>query len=149
MIALRLLLAASLAGLFVAAQQQDPWKAADLIQPEVLAKAKTAPHVFYVGFPVLYRAAHIPGAVMAGPGSRASGLETLRAELNKLPKDAEVVLYCGCCPWDKCPNVRPAFKLAREMGFQKLKLVIIPTNLHTDWVTKGYPVEKSVPAEAQ
>lgn len=122
-----------------------PWTSADLVQPETLAKAiqaKTAPKILYVGFPVLYRAAHIPGAVMSGPASKDTGLDSLKTELSKLPKNAEVVLYCGCCPWDKCPNVRPAFKLAREMGFPRVKLLVIPTNMHTDWVAKGYPVEK-------
>src|SRR6476469_5633179 len=100
----RVLLLLSAALRLAAGQGSDPWTPADLIQPEVLAKAvqaKTAPNVFYVGFPVLYRAAHIPGALLAGPAAKESGLADLKAALTKLPKDAEVFLYCGCCPWDK------------------------------------------------
>jgi thiosulfate/3-mercaptopyruvate sulfurtransferase len=149
MMPLRLLTLTALAGVCLLGQPQDPWSPPDLIQPEALVKAlhaKTPPKVFYVGFPVLYRSVHIPGAMLVGPASKEAGIELLRTEFATLPKDAEVVLYCGCCPWDKCPNVRPAFKLAREMGLQKVKLVVIPTNLHIDWVTKGYPVQRSADA---
>jgi len=137
------LIAAAAVLLFAASP--EPWTNADLIQPEVLAKAiqaKSAPKVLYVGFPVLYRATRVPGAVMTGPAAKDEGLALLKAELAKLPKNAEVVLYCGCCPVEKCPNIRPAMKLAHDLGYQKVKLMMIPTNLHTDWVAKGYPVEK-------
>jgi thiosulfate/3-mercaptopyruvate sulfurtransferase len=130
----------------------DPWSSSDLIQPEQLVKElqnKSGPRVFYVGFPVLYRSAHIPGAKLAGPCSQKAGLDTLRAELTKLQKEQEFVLYCGCCPWDHCPNVRPAYRLVREMGFKRAKLLVIPTNLHTDWTSKGYPVERAVDTSAK
>jgi hypothetical protein len=29
------------------------------------------------------------------------------------------------------------------MGFTRLKILDIPTNLSTDWITKGYPVERA------
>lgn len=124
----------------------DPWTPADLIPPATLAaslnEGAKAPLVVYVGFPALYRQAHIPGAILAGPASKAEGLELLKAELAKFPKDRQVVLYCGCCPWDHCPNVRPAFKLIKDLGYKNAKLVTIPTNVHTDWTSKGYPVER-------
>jgi hypothetical protein len=41
--------------------------------------------------------------------------------------------------------VRPAFRLLHEMGFTRLKLMTIPTNLSTDWITKGYPTERAIP----
>jgi hypothetical protein len=30
------------------------------------------------------------------------------------------------------------------MGFKRIKLVNIPTNLATDWAAKGYPLEKGM-----
>jgi thiosulfate/3-mercaptopyruvate sulfurtransferase len=45
--------------------------------------------------------------VFAGPGREASGLELLKAAVEKLPRDREIVIYC-CFPWDRCPNVKPA-----------------------------------------
>lgn len=123
----------------------DPWSAGDLLAPEALAKTLREgkpPMILYVGFPSLYKSSHIPGAILAGPGSKPEGIEALKAALAVVPRDNEIVLYCGCCPWDHCPNVRPAFKLVRELGFKQAKLVTIPTNLHTDWITKGYPIER-------
>jgi hypothetical protein len=61
-----------------------------------------------------------------------------------LPHDKELFIYCGCCPFIKCPNIRPAYSALHEMGFSKVKVVMIETNLHTDWIEKGYPSEKSV-----
>jgi len=52
------------------------------------------------------------------------------------------VLYCGCCPWNRCPNVGPAFSKMREMGFSNVKVLYLADNFGTNWVEKGYPVEK-------
>ena len=123
----------------------DPWIAADLLTPEQFAPvvAKGAhPPVFYVGFNVLYRSKHIPRAVYAGPGAEPKGLDLLRTALKDVPRDKEIVLYCGCCPIDKCPNLRPAFQAARQMGFKNVKVLMLPTAFGVDWVGKGYPVER-------
>lgn len=98
------------------------------------------PTVIYAGFPALYRAAHIPGAVMQGPASKPDSLEKLKQFARGLPKDREVVLYCGCCPFTQCPNIRPAYSALR---FKNLKVLVIEHNFHTDWVSKGYPTEKA------
>jgi thiosulfate/3-mercaptopyruvate sulfurtransferase len=136
--------------LLLMAQDGEPWKESDLIQPAALAamlkESGGKPAIVYVGFPVLYRGAHIPGAVLAGPVSKPEGVESLKQAVASLPKDGAIVLYCGCCPFTKCPNVRPAFRMLREMGYSKVKLVVIPTNLHTDWIEKGYPIEKAAGA---
>jgi hypothetical protein len=50
-------------------------------------------------------------------------------------------VYCGCCPFEKCPNIRPAFNLMKAMGFSNGKLLNLPTNLKQNWIAKGYPVE--------
>jgi hypothetical protein len=129
------------------ANAPDPWKDTDLIQPQALAARITGntpkPKILYVGFPILYRGAHISGAQLAGPASKPEGLELLKQTAAKLPRDQDLIIYCGCCPWDQCPNVRPAFRLLHDMGFTHLKLVTIPTNMSTDWITKGYPVERA------
>jgi thiosulfate/3-mercaptopyruvate sulfurtransferase len=126
----------------------DPWSDTEIVQPKVLADVLSSadgakPPVFYVGFPVLYRdGAHIATATLAGPCSKAEGLEALKKAVQNLPHDNELYIYCGCCPFVKCPNIRPAYSALHEMGFSNLKVVMIETNLHTDWIEKGYPVEK-------
>jgi thiosulfate/3-mercaptopyruvate sulfurtransferase len=117
------------------------------IEPAALAarlgKACDKPMVICVAFPFLYRSAHITGAVYGGAGSKPEGLETLAALVKSVPKDREIVLYCGCCPWDHCPNMEPAFQKLTSLGFGRVKAMTIPTNLHTDWITKGYPTTKA------
>jgi hypothetical protein len=38
--------------------------------------------------------------------------------------------------------VKPAYEALRDLGLTKLKVLYIPNNLGTDWVNKGYPIEK-------
>ena len=90
---------------------------------------------------LLYRGKHIPGAIYAGPGSKPEGLELLKQAVDKLARDREVILFCGCCPWDKCPNVKPAIALLQQMGFVHAKVMYVETTFAKDWTGKGYPVE--------
>jgi len=109
-------------------------------------RAKGAkPVLVHVGFGVMYRSKHIPGSIYAGPASTAAGLEALKASAGKLPRDREIVIYCGCCPFDRCPNVKPAFEALRQMGFTHVKVMEIPTNFGADWVDHGYPAEAGTP----
>lgn len=124
----------------------DPWTAADVIQPDQLAarltsRTESKPPIFYVGFGILYRSKHIPGSVFIGPGSKQEGLQALREAALKHPRTDEIVLYCGCCPWDHCPNVRPAVELLEGMGFTHVKAMYLPTDFKADWIDRGYPVE--------
>jgi thiosulfate/3-mercaptopyruvate sulfurtransferase len=52
-----------------------------------------------------------------------------------------MVIYCGCCPWEKCPNVQPAMTTLQEMGFTRVRVLHLPDNFKTNWIDKGYPVE--------
>lgn len=120
----------------------DPWTAKELVQPKEVAADVKTPLLIHVGFPVLYRAAHITGSQYAGPGSKAEGIDMLKKAVAGQPKDREIVLYCGCCPWEKCPNMRPAFAALHEMGYTHVKAMVVPDNLKADWIDKGYPTEK-------
>jgi thiosulfate/3-mercaptopyruvate sulfurtransferase len=42
---------------------------------------------------------------------------------------------------DKCPKDRPAYRLLKEFGFTHVRVLDLPTNFHSDWSAKGYPVE--------
>ncbi|MDQ1473962.1 MAG: hypothetical protein QOJ99_5442 [Bryobacterales bacterium] len=120
----------------------DPWTSNDLLQPKDLAANLKTPLVIHVGFPVLYRSVHITGSQYAGPGSKPEGIELLKQAVAGQPKDREIVLYCGCCPWEKCPNMRPAFAALHDLGYTRVKAIVIPENLKVDWIDKGYPTEK-------
>jgi rhodanese-related sulfurtransferase len=125
--------------------QPDPWSKSELMEPGALAQimksSAAQPTVISVVFPVMYRQRHILHARLAGPASRPEGLEELRQAVRTMPRDAQVVIYCGCCPMDRCPNLRPAYRTLKELGFTQVRVLDLPTNFHTDWVEKGYPVE--------
>ena len=151
--ALALILAVlTLAVMFSAhAKEEDPWMAEQIVQPaQLVAELQQGggphPTVIYVGFKTLYAGAHIPGAVYHGPGSTEQGISDLKKFAATLPREADVVLYCGCCPLEKCPNLRPAFHALKEIGISRLRVLILPNSFNTDWVQKGYPTHKgSVP----
>ena len=127
------------------AAQPDPWSNIDLMEPAALAKVLRSPaappKIICVAFPVLYRQRHILHAELAGPTARPEGLKALREAVKALPKSTEIVIYCGCCPKQHCPNLRPAFGLLKELGFTRVRALNLPTNFHTDWSSKGYPVD--------
>ena len=137
-------LATSAAG---TADVAHPITPADLIAPpqlnSQLAAVKAGKIVLIqVGFHMMYVMGHIPGSQYAGAASKAEGLAVLKNLVTKLPRNQEIVIYCGCCPWDDCPNIRPAFQALKEMGFTKLKVLDIPDRLGTDWSAKGFPIVK-------
>lgn len=103
--------------------------------------AASRPVVMQVGSHVLYAESHIAGAEYAGPGSQASGLADLKGKVTALPRNTFIVLYCGCCPWNRCPNIGPAFKLLHDLGFTNVKALYLADNFGSNWVDKGYPVE--------
>ncbi|HTM42084.1 MAG TPA: hypothetical protein VL177_14290, partial [Terriglobales bacterium] len=74
--------------------------------------------------------------------SSAEGSKELRRRVEGLPRNRFIVLYCGCCPWSHCPNVQPAYKELRSMGFRNVRVLYIESNFGADWVDKGYPVSK-------
>ena len=103
------------------------------------------PLILNVGPHLLYMQAHIPGAEYIGAGSEQQGIESLRRRVKPLPHNKFIVLYCGCCPWSHCPNVRPAYNELHKAGFSNVKVLYIADNFGTDWVYKGYPTIKGQP----
>lgn len=117
-----------------------------LVEPADLAKALAAPGpaakrpmLLHVGFMALYGQAHIPASTYAGPTNRPEGLAKFSAALGPIPKGRPLVIYCGCCPWNRCPNVAAAYDRAKALGFRNVKVLHIPDNFGVDWVDKGYP----------
>jgi thiosulfate/3-mercaptopyruvate sulfurtransferase len=118
----------------------EPWKENQLMPPVVLANIIKAgntqqPIVFSMGPDAI-----IKGSIDIGPAQEKENLKKLKEQLSKLPKDANIVIYCGCCPFEHCPNIRPAFKLLNEMKFTNHKLLSLQKNIKVDWINKGYPV---------
>jgi thiosulfate/3-mercaptopyruvate sulfurtransferase len=129
-------------------EASDPWTSSQTVAPDVLVKELTAkdqtkrPAVVCVGFRTLYDGAHIPGASFHGAASTPPGIASLKTWAQGVPRSSNIVLYCGCCPLQHCPNLKPAFVAMRDIGFTKLRVLLLPTDFNTDWIEKGYPVEK-------
>jgi thiosulfate/3-mercaptopyruvate sulfurtransferase len=129
------------------AQQASLIPSAQLINPDELMKALQSPGsekplLIQVGSHVLYSQAHIPGSEYIGPASSESGLQQLRKRVEPLPRNKFIVIYCGCCPWSHCPNVKPANDALHAMGFTNVRVLYIANNFGADWVDKNYPVAK-------
>ncbi len=143
MISLAVLAAACASGAD-SASSSEPWgtntvEAADLVK-ELSAADK--PVVVCTAPPFMYRVGHVPGAVLHGPTSEPSGLSSLSEWAQALPRATNIVIYCGCCPLAYCPNLRPAYKTLKAMGFTRLRVLLLPENFGTDWMNRGYPTER-------
>ena len=122
--------------------QEEPWTQEQLMNPSDLAKIldnkkSEQPYIYSIG-----PGATIKGSIDIGPGKDKEKLNKLKQQLSKLPKDADIVIYCGCCPFQHCPNIRPAFALLNDMKFTNQKLLSLQHNIKVDWIDKGFPVTK-------
>ncbi|HET6769287.1 MAG TPA: rhodanese-like domain-containing protein [Chitinophagaceae bacterium] len=121
-------------------KQTEPWTPDQLMQPEKLAaiindSAIVKPLIIGVG-PVDL----IKGAIKTGAAKERENLKGLRKLLSKEDRKRAIVIYCGCCPFKDCPNIRPAFSTLTEMEFTNHKLLNLPRNLKIDWINHGYPM---------
>jgi hypothetical protein len=118
----------------------EPWKESQLMDPVKLSQQINTGQdkliVINIGPSGL-----IKGAVDIGPTQDAENLDTLRDYLKNSAGGKDVVLYCGCCPFKNCPNIRPAFTLLNTLNYGNASLLDINENLKVDWIDKGFPME--------
>lgn len=125
-------------------KSSEPWTANQLIQPSYLAQLINSsegekPLIFNIGV-----VENIKSAQNVGPLSKKENMQKFTNMLKGRSQKAFVVIYCGCCPFDKCPNIRPAMTTLNSMGFKNARLLNLPTNIKVDWINKGYPLQKSL-----
>src|ERR1700744_899513 len=103
---------------FAGGQAADTTPAGSQVEPAAMVKLLSAekPLVLMVGPRFIYSQAHIPGAEYIGMASKPDGFKALQDRLAKVPKTQAIVLYCGCCPWNYCPNIAPALKELKAEG---------------------------------
>jgi thiosulfate/3-mercaptopyruvate sulfurtransferase len=119
----------------------EPWTEKQLLAPAALAAlisntSTKKPVIICVGPGAL-----IKGSIDTGPAHEKENLEKFKDQLSRLPKNTDIVIYCGCCPFEHCPNIRPAFLLLNQMKFSNARLLNLEHNIKTDWVAMGYPVQ--------
>lgn len=120
---------------------QNPvnWTQKQLMEPATLAKSiaskKELPVIICIG-----PGATIPNSVDVGMINNEAGIMKLKRRLASYSPATRVVVYCGCCPFERCPNVRPAATLLKDMKFTNYFLLNLPNNIRKDWIDKGYPI---------
>jgi thiosulfate/3-mercaptopyruvate sulfurtransferase len=118
----------------------DPWKKEQLMPTKELADRintkKEVPVILNIG-PM----ENIKTAITVGPMNSIFAKDKLKEALNGFDKNKEIVVYCGCCSYSSCPNIRPAYEKVQELGYKKVKVLEIPEGIKPDWVAKGYPME--------
>ncbi len=127
-------------GLQVNAQQLI-WKKEQLMPTKELAdkintNAKDKPLIFNMG-PM----DNIKTSVFVGKGTSVTGIEKLKSEVMWENKNRVIVVYCGCCSYASCPNIKPAYDALIQAGFKNAKVLELPEGIAPDWISKGYPME--------
>jgi hypothetical protein len=123
------------------AQNKINWTIDDLLEPADLSVTiksnKNVPVIFSIG-----PGAIIPHSKDIGMIKESENMQKFKDQLAALAKDTQIVIYCGCCPFEHCPNVRPAIQLLKDLNFTNFKLLDLPHNIKIDWIDKGYPTQQ-------
>ncbi|HWI90624.1 MAG TPA: hypothetical protein VNT20_05075 [Flavisolibacter sp.] len=126
------------AGSKTSAQGRFNWTDDQLIEPSelstIIKSNKNIPVIFSVG-----PGAVIPGSKDIGMVKESDNLQKFKQHLESISKNSPIVIYCGCCPFEHCPNVRPAIQTLKDMKFTNYKLLNLSHNIKVDWIDKGYP----------
>ncbi len=131
-----------LAGTVISYSQTPLWSKEQLMPTKELAdkintNAKDKPLVLNVGPMEL-----IKGAVDVGRATSVTGIEKIKSTLSMENKTRTVVVYCGCCSYASCPNIKPAYDAVISAGFKNAKVLELPEGIKPDWVAKDYPMEQ-------
>lgn len=134
-------LALVFSGLVATYAQAPTWKKEQLMPTKELAdkinaNAKDKPLIFNVG-PM----DNIKGAVAVGAATNITFADKMKGNLAMENKTRAVVVYCGCCSYQSCPNIKPAYDILIAQGFKNTKVLELPEGLKPDWVAKDYPME--------
>ena len=131
-----------IAGTVISYSQTPLWSKEQLRPTKELAdkintNAKDKPLVLNVGPMEL-----IKGAVDVGRATSVTGIEKIKSTLAMENKNRTVVVYCGCCSYASCPNIKPAYDAVISAGFKNAKVLELPEGIKPDWVAKDYPMEQ-------
>lgn len=106
------------------------------LSTKLKTNAKDKPLVFNVG-PMQ----NIKTAVAVGAATNITFASKMKETLAMENKTKAIVVYCGCCSYSTCPNIKPAYDALVEMGYKNTKVLELPVGLNPDWISKGFPME--------
>lgn len=111
-----------------------------LLDPAVFAETLKNPAAKK---PILFNVGPTPmlsGAQAIGNIADPANKEKMKTALKTIPKDSDIVIYCGCCKLEDCWNIHDADALLSSMGYTNYKILNLPTDFTTDWLNKKYPM---------
>ena len=122
--------------------QTPTWKKEQLMSTIELANkiklnTKDKPLIFNVG-PM----ENIKDAIAVGAATNLTFASQMQSTLAMENKTKAIVVYCGCCSYASCPNIKPAYDILIAQGFKNTKVLELPEGIKPDWVAKGFPMEK-------
>jgi thiosulfate/3-mercaptopyruvate sulfurtransferase len=117
--------------------QKDQLMATQDLAIKIKLNSKDKPLIFNVG-PM----DNIKGATQVGLGTAVTFGQRMQGILSMENKTKPIVIYCGCCSYSNCPNIRPAYDALIAQGFKNTKVLELPVTLKQDWIDLGYPMEK-------
>lgn len=128
-------------GLINTYAQAPVWKKEQLMSTSDLSikiktNSKDKPLIFNVG-PM----ENIKGAIEVGAATNVTFGSKVISHLTMENKTKSIVVYCGCCSYSSCPNIKPAYDYLIAQGYKNTKVLELPEGIKPDWVAKGYPVE--------
>jgi hypothetical protein len=118
------------------------WEASQLIESADLYKlisttSKTPkPIIYNIG-----SMENIYSAIKMGEPSKEESKKKIKEHIKTISPNRLVVVYCGCCSSDHCPNIKPAYDYIQQLGHSNVKVLNLPTSLAVDWTNKGYPLD--------
>lgn len=121
--------------------QPFSYKQSELMQTKELSdiiKAGKGKQVHILNIGVERR---IKNSIEIGIVSSPSKFKILQSTLSKYNKSDLIVIYCGCCKLENCPNVAQAAEKIKGMGFKNLKILNMVDGINEDWIDKGYQME--------
>ena len=132
----------------------DPWPKTAVVEPAAFAKtlqSGKAPMVIpRWHLPALIAPSTSCDAVRAGRTSKPEGIESAQESRTlNLPKDADIVIYSRLLPDGEMPKYWPAYRTLKDLGFTRVRVLDIATNMHTDWYSKDYPSENGPAANSE
>ncbi len=83
----------------------------------------------------------IKSSIEVGRATSVTGIEKIKSTVAWENKSRTIVVYCGCCSYASCPNIRPAYDALINAGFKNAKVLELPVGIREDWVAKGFPME--------
>ncbi len=131
-----------IAGTLFSLAQAPLWTKEQLMPTKELADkinshAKDVPMILNVGPMEL-----IKTGIEVGRATSVTGIERIKQTVSQENKNRVIVVYCGCCSYASCPNIKPAYDALIKEGFKNAKVLELPVGIKEDWVAKDYPMEK-------